>query len=84
MQRHILHDLLLLMHLALGDGHVFLSFQIKLRSVCVGAADTLARSGVCFDVYDVSNSDFFFLDSFVDGRVETEFLSASCRFETDD
>ena len=41
-------------------------------------------TGVGFDVNDVSDDDFFFQDSFIDGRIQPELFCAFDGFETDD
>lgn len=83
-QRHVLHDLLLLVHLALGDGHVFFGLEVELGGVGVAAADALDGAGVGFDVDYVAGGDALFLDAFVDARVEAELFGALAALEADD
>jgi len=84
MQRHILDNLLLLMHITFRHRYVLLGLEVEFRGVGVAAADALAGARVGFDVDDVADGDALFLDCFVDGGVETEFFGAFARFQADE
>mmetsp|Transcript_17039 Transcript_17039/g.50866 ORF Transcript_17039/g.50866 Transcript_17039/m.50866 type:complete len:284 (+) Transcript_17039:393-1244(+) len=66
---HVLHDGFLLMHIALGEGHILLHFKVELRRVCVAPPHPLHRSAVRLDVDDVTREDFLLLQRIVDERV---------------
>ena len=83
-ERHVLHNLLLLMHVALGEGHVLLRLEIELGGECVRAAHTLHRARVRLNVDDVAGEYLLLLDGVVDSRVELELLGAFGRLEPDD
>ena len=69
MESHILHDLLLLVDLALGDGDVLLGLQVVLSGIGVAPADSLDGTTGCLDVDDVSDSNLLLLNVLVDRGV---------------
>lgn len=54
-QRHVLHNLLALVHVALGQRHVLLGLKVELGRIRVAAAHTAHRAAVGLDVDDVAN-----------------------------
>lgn len=84
MQRHILHNLLLLMHIPLWHGHVLLRLEVEFRGVGVRAADPLAGARVGFNVDDVADRDALLLYGLVDGGVEAQLLGAFAGLEPDE
>ena len=84
MKSHVLDNLLLLVHRALGHWYVLLRLQIKLSGVRVAAAHALDRARVGLDVNDVSDRDLLLLHAVVDGRIELERLRALGRLEADE
>jgi hypothetical protein len=74
MKRHILHNLLLLVHLALGDRHILLRLEIELRSVGVGPSHALASARVGLDVDDISHRNALLLNSLIDTRIQPQLL----------
>mmetsp|Transcript_4644 Transcript_4644/g.14330 ORF Transcript_4644/g.14330 Transcript_4644/m.14330 type:complete len:323 (-) Transcript_4644:2-970(-) len=83
MERNVLHDLLLLVHVALGQRHILLRLEVKLGGVGVRTADALDGARVGFDVDDVARCDLLLLDGLVDGRVELQLLRPLGRLEAD-
>lgn len=81
---HILDDLLLLVDFALGNGHILLCLKVEFGRIGVGSADSLACSGVCFDVDNVSDCDALLLDGFVDARIQAQLLGALGRLQSND
>mmetsp|Transcript_6282 Transcript_6282/g.18359 ORF Transcript_6282/g.18359 Transcript_6282/m.18359 type:complete len:351 (+) Transcript_6282:612-1664(+) len=75
-ERHVLDDLLLLVHVSLGQGHVLLRLKIKLCRVGVGSPDALHRPARGFNVDHISHGDLLLLDGLVDLWVETKRLAA--------
>lgn len=65
-ERHVLHDLLLLVDVAFGDGYVFLGLEIELGCKGVAATDSLDGARIGFNVDDIADADAFLLDGFVD------------------
>ena len=80
---HILDNFLLLVDVALGDGYVLLGLEVEFGRIGVGSADSLARSGVCFDVDNVSNRDALLLDGLVDAGVQAKLLGALGGLQSD-
>jgi len=68
-ESHILHDLLLLVDLALGDGDVLLGLQVVLSGIGVAPADSLDGTTGCLDVDDVSDGNLLLLNVLVDRGV---------------
>ena len=75
-QRHVLDDLLALMHVSLWQRHVLLSLEIELGREGVAAADALDRARVRLDVDHVARRHLLLLQGLVDARVELELLRA--------
>ena len=69
MQRDILHNLLLLMHIPLRHRHILLRLKIKLRSVRIRTTHAFHGTSIGFDVDDVAEADAFLLDGFVDAGI---------------
>ena len=80
-QRHVLDDFLLFVHVALGQRHVLLGFQVKLRRVVVAAADAFDGARRGFNVNDVADLHLFLLQAFVNGRVQLEVFHALHRLQ---
>lgn len=68
-QRHVLNNLLLLVHVALRKGDVLLGFQIVLKGEAVGATLALDGAAVGLNIDDVANLDLFLLQALVNGGV---------------
>lgn len=83
MQRDVLHNLLLLVHLSLRDGHILLRLQIKLSRVGIAPADPLHGARVGLDVDDVSDSYALFLYTLVDTWVKAQLLGSFGGLEAD-
>mmetsp|Transcript_21276 Transcript_21276/g.53586 ORF Transcript_21276/g.53586 Transcript_21276/m.53586 type:complete len:495 (-) Transcript_21276:8-1492(-) len=81
---HVLDDLLLLVHVALGEGDVLLRLEVILCRVRVRPAHPLDRPRVCLDVDDVSDRHLLLLDRLVDAGVELELLGPLGRLQADD
>jgi hypothetical protein len=83
-KRHVLHDLLLLVHVALGHGHVLLGLEVELGRVRVAAPDALDGASVGLDVDDVPDAHALLLDRLEDARVQAQLLGALGRLESDE
>lgn len=84
MQRYILHNLLLLVHVALGYRDVLLSLEIELSRVGIRTSDALYRARVGLDVDDVAQTNALLLYRLVYRWVESQLLGALCGFEVDE
>jgi hypothetical protein len=76
-QRDILHNVLLLVNVALGHGHVLLSFQIEFCRERIATANPLYCTSIGLDVYDISNAHPLFLNGLVNAGVQSELLRSS-------
>ncbi|KAI6757673.1 hypothetical protein HG531_003498 [Fusarium graminearum] len=81
-QRNILYDFLLLVHLALGNGHILLRLEIEFRSIGVRSSDSFAGTGVRFDIDNIADCNSLLLDRLVDTRVEAKLLLSLCALES--
>ena len=83
MQGHVLHDLLLLVHIALRKGNVLLGLEIELA--CVGVASAHALHVACrrLDVYHIADRALLAGEVLVDGRIEFELLGSLGGLEGD-
>jgi len=52
---HILHNFLLLVDVALGERHVFFSFEVELAGIGIASTDPLDVASGGFDVDDISD-----------------------------
>merc|ERR1711939_666767 len=62
MQGNILHNLLLLVDIALGQWHVLFGLRVELCGVRIGAAHTFHCTAVRLHVDDITRGDLLFLD----------------------
>ena len=76
-KRDILHDILLLVYITLGHGHVLLGFQIEFCRERIAATNPLDCAGVGLDVYDISNAHSLLLDRLVNAGVQSKLLGSS-------
>ena len=65
----VLNELLALVDIALGQRDI--GFRLEVIGGCIGirATNTFDGTGVCFDIDDITNDDFFFEDGLIDTRV---------------
>lgn len=80
-QRDVLHNLLLLVHIPLRDRHVLLRLEVELGGIGVGPPDPFHRARVRLDVDDVAEAHALLLDRFVDGWVQAQLLGAAVGFQ---
>jgi hypothetical protein len=76
-KRDILHDILLLVHITLGHGHVLLSLQVELCRERIATANPLDCASVGLDVHNISNAHPLLLDRLVNAGVQSQFLRSS-------
>merc|ERR1719379_913769 len=83
MEGDILHDLFLLVHVALGNRHVLVGLQVELRCVCIRPAHALGSPCVCLDVDYIADRHLLLRERFVNLRRELERLRPLRRLQTD-
>jgi hypothetical protein len=76
-KRDILHNILLLVYIALGHGHVLLGFQIEFCRESIAATNPLDCASVGLNVYNVTNAHSLLLDRLVDTGVQSKLLRSS-------
>mmetsp|Transcript_61866 Transcript_61866/g.143983 ORF Transcript_61866/g.143983 Transcript_61866/m.143983 type:complete len:244 (-) Transcript_61866:365-1096(-) len=74
MECYVLHNLLLLVHIALGHWHVLICLKIELCSIVVAAADAPRDATVCLNVDDVPDLHLLLLQALVDLRCQFQRL----------
>ena len=75
-QCDILHNLLLLVHISLGQGNIFLGFKVKLGGVRVTATLALHCTAVGLNVDHIAHLNLFFLQRLVDCGVKFQLFCA--------
>ena len=83
-ERDVLHDLLLLVHVALRQRHVLLGLEVEFGRVGVAPAHALHGSGIGLDVHDVADAHPLLRESLVYRRIELQRLAPLRGFERDD
>jgi hypothetical protein len=83
-EAHVLHELLALVHVALGQRHVRLALEVVRARVRVAAAHALDRAAVRLDVHDVADGDLLAQQRLVDRGVQPERLAPLGTLEADD
>jgi hypothetical protein len=76
-QRDILHDVLLLVYVALRYGNVLLSLQIELCRERIATSNPLDCASVGLDVDDISNAHSLLLDRLVNAGVQSKLFRSS-------
>lgn len=84
MEGHILDDLFLFVHIALGNRDVLFSFEVELSRVRVRSANALYCSAGGLDIDYISNGDLLLLNVLVDAWIKLELLGTLGRLETHD
>mmetsp|Transcript_38831 Transcript_38831/g.123452 ORF Transcript_38831/g.123452 Transcript_38831/m.123452 type:complete len:397 (+) Transcript_38831:329-1519(+) len=82
-QGHVLHDLLLLVHVALGQGYVLLRLQVVLGRIRVTPPHALHCPRVGLDINHIPHSNVLLLEAIVYRGVELELLSSLDGLEAD-
>jgi hypothetical protein len=76
-QSDILHNVLLLVHIAFGHRHVLLGLQIEFCRERIATANPLDCTSVGLNVYNISNAHSLLLDRLVNAGVQSELLRSS-------
>ena len=80
----ILNEFLALVDIALGERDIGFGLEVIRRGIGVRAADAFDGTGVCLNVDDIADDDFFLEDGLVDAGVQPKLFCAFCGLETDD
>ena len=82
MKSYILNNFFFFMNITFWNCNIFLSLEIVFSCIWIWSTNALYCSGSCFNINDITNSNFFFLNIFINTWIQFQLLLTFCSFKT--